>query len=230
MNVPNPLAQFLDAPDPVYGTGMDGDATLNGSSTVLGMIPVSNVYNMTRDMYFNNLTIGDGVRLQPDGFRIFVKNTLTLGSNSRIGFITGYTSILGSIAQGGGIGQAVTNSLGGASATQTATVPAASLGGSNYYRVPQQAIRGWAVSVVVPSPTFLRGGAGGVGQPGGGIVILAARYITVSSGTATISAPATAPAGGGVLLIVSSYESLPAAVSTDVTGQNPGTVHYMQLV
>lgn len=81
------------------------------------------------------------------------------------------------------------------------------------------------------TPTFLRGGAGGLAQPGGGVVIIAARYITgPTSGTAYIKAPATAPAGGGVILIVSSAASLPASVSTDVTGQNPGTVNYMQLV
>ena len=68
-------------------------------------------------------------------------------------------------------------------------------------------------------------------QPGGGVVILAARYISSpSSGTAYIKAPGTAPAGGGVILIVSSAPSLPAGISTDVTGQNPGTVNYMQLV
>jgi hypothetical protein len=45
-----------------------------------------------------------------------------------------------------------------------------------------------------------------------------------------MKAPGTAPAGGGVILIVSSAASLPANVSTNVTGQNSGTVNYMQLV
>lgn len=62
-------------------------------------------------------------------------------------------------------------------------------------------------------------------------MILAARYISgPGTGTAYIKAPGTAPAGGGVILIVSSSAALPANVSTDVTGQNPGTVNYMQLV
>ena len=104
-------------------------------------------------------------------------------------------------------------------------------GGSAYYQIPYQAIRGWAVSGGTPTITFLRGGAGGSGQPGGGVVILAARYFAgPSSGTASIAAPATAPAGGGVILIISTHPSLPSNISTSVTGQNPGTVNYMQLV
>lgn len=105
------------------------------------------------------------------------------------------------------------------------------MGGSKYYQIPHQAIRGWAVSASSTTPTFLRGGAGGSGQAGGGVVIVAARYITgPSSGTAYIQAPGTAPAGGGVIIAVSSHSAFPASISTNVTGQNPGTVYYMQLV
>jgi hypothetical protein len=75
------------------------------------------------------------------------------------------------------------------------------------------------------------GGAGGSCQYGGGVVILAARYIAgPSSGTGYIKAPASAPAGGGVILLVSSSSSLPASISTDVTGQNSGTYYYIQQV
>ena len=120
---------------------------------------------------------------------------------------------------------------GGASATQTVTAPIAGLGGSKYYQIPHQAIRGYSVTASNTTPTFLRGGAGGLLQAGGGVVIIAARNISgPSTGTGYIKAPGTAPAGGGVVLIVSSAVSLPANVSTDVTGQNSGTVNYMQLV
>ena len=230
LNAPSALSGFLDAPDPIYGTGTDGDATLDGSSTVLGMIPITNVYSMTSDLYFDDLIISNGVRLSPNGYRIFVKGTLSLGTNSIIGYNSGYATA-GSIGQGGAINTAVTHSLGGASLTQTVTGPIAGLGGSKYYQIPHQAIKGYAVSASNTTPTFLRGGAGGLAQPGGGVVIIAARYIAgPASGTAYIKAPATAPAGGGVILIVSSAISLPANISTDVTGQNPGTVNYMQLV
>lgn len=226
----NALANFLDSPDPSYGTGMDGSVTLDGTTTILSMAPSSSVYTMTRDIYCYNLTINASVTLKTAGYRLFVKNLLTLGASSVIGFTTGF-STAGSIAQGGAANTAVTHSLGGASSTQTATAPIAGLGGSTYYDVPWQAIKGYAVSATTTTPTFLRGGAGGTSQEGGGVVIVAARYISPpSSGSATISANATSPAGGGVVIIISTYATLPTGVTTSVTGNAAGTSKYLQLV
>jgi hypothetical protein len=221
---------LIDVADSIYGTGMDGDAILDGSTTVLGMAPSASVYSMTRDIYFDDLTINASVRLAPNGYRIFVKNVLTFaGNNAAIGFTTGYATA-GSIQQGGAAATAVTHSLGGSATGNTATAPTAALGGSDYYKIPHQAIRGYAITAS-GGPTFLRGGAGGTGQAGGGVVIIAARYIAgPSSGTASIAAPGTAPAGGGVILLVSSGAALPASITTNVTGQNSGTYNYMQLV
>lgn len=237
----NAFQSFIDSPDPVYGTGLDGNITLDGSSTVtLGdsttwAITSSNLYTATRDYYFNNLTINANVRLDPNGYRIFVKNLLTLNNGSIIGFNGGFSGT-GSIFGGGAAITGVSCSLGGngssspAGTTYTAVAPTAAQGGTNYFRVPRQAIQGYSLTAA-GGTNWLRGGAGGTSQSGGGIIILAARYIAGPvSGTATLRASATAPAGGGVILIVSSAASLPATVATDVTGQNPGTVNYMQLV
>ena len=223
-------AYYNESVDSVYGTGADGDATLDGTTTVLSMAPSSSVYSMTRDMYFNDLTINASVRLAPNGYRIFVKGTLKfMGNNSTIGYTTGY-STAGSIAQGGGLLEAVTHSLGGAATGYLATAPHSTMGGANYFKVPSQAITGYSITAA-GGPVFLRGGAGALGQVGGGIIIIAARYISgPASGTAYIKAPGTAPAGGGVILIVSSAETLAAGITTDVTGQNSGTVHYMSQV
>ena len=223
-------AYYNEGVDSVYGTGADGDATLDGTTTVLSMAPSSSVYSMTQDLYFNDLTINASVRLAPNGYRIFVKGTLKfVGTNSTIGYTTGF-STSGSIAQGGAASTAVTHSLGGSATGFTATVPHATMGGTNYFRVPTQAITGYSVTAS-GGPTFLRGGAGGVSQAGGGVIIIAARYISgPASGTAYIKAPGTAPAGGGAILIVSSAETLAAGISTDVTGQNAGTVYYMSQV
>jgi hypothetical protein len=223
-------AYFNEAVDSVYGTGADGDAVLDGTTTVLSMAPSSSVYTMTRDMYFNDLTINASVRLAPNGYRIFVKGTLKfMGTDSTIGFTTGY-STEGSIMQGGAAATAVTHSLGGSATGFTATAPHSNMGGANYFRIPRQAVTGYSVTAA-GGPTFLRGGAGGTAQAGGGVIIIAARYISgPASGTAYIKAPGTAPAGGGVILIVSSAETLAAGITTDVTGQNPGTVYYMSQV
>ena len=215
-------ATYLNLPDPVYGTGSNGDAIISVNTS------------LTSDMFYNNLTINDNITLTPNGYRIFVRNVLTLGSGSIIGYSTGYATA-GTIAQGGSTATAVTNSLGGASATQTVTAPTSALGGSQYYQQPLQAIRGWAVTAASTTPTFLRGGAGGASGAGGGVVIISARYITVTSGTAYFKAPGTAGAGGGgggVILIGSSASVLNSGVSTDVTGGtgcSAGTVNYMQV-
>jgi len=222
-------AYFNEAVDSVYGTGADGDAVLDGTTTVLSMAPSSSVYSMTRDMYFNDLTVNANVRLAPNGYRIFVKGTLRFGTSSIIGFTTGY-STSGSIMQGGAAATAVTHSLGGSATGFTATAPHSNMGGSTYFQVPHQAVTGYSVTAS-GGPTFLRGGAGGTAQAGGGVIIIAARYISgPASGTAYIKAPGTAPAGGGAILIVSSAASLAAGITTDVTGQNPGTVYYMSQV
>ena len=223
-------AYYNEGVDFVYGTGADGDATLDGTTTVLSMAPSASVYTMTRDMYFNDLTINTSCRLQPNGYRIFVKGTLKFGgTNATIGYTTGFATA-GSIAQGGGLLEAVTHSLGGSATGYLATAPHSTMGGATYFRIPRQAITGYSVTAA-GGPTFLRGGAGALGQVGGGIVIIAARYISgPASGTAYIKAPGTAPAGGGVILIVSSAETLAAGITTDVTGQNPGTVYYMSQV
>jgi hypothetical protein len=185
---------------------------------------------MTRDMNFNDLTINTSCRLAPNGYRIFVKGTLRfMGTDSTIGFTPGY-STAGTIAPGGGLISVVSHSLGGSATGYAATAPLAALGGAEYFQIPHQAITGYSITAS-GGPTFLRGGAGGVGQVGGGVVIVAARYIAgPASGTAYIKAPATAPAGGGVVLVISSSAALPAGISVDVSGQNPGTHYYMQRV
>ena len=224
-------AYYNEYPDAVYGTGADGDAVLNGTNsyTSIGISYSTSVYTMSRDVYLNDLTISANIRLNPNGYRIFVKNFLYFNSGSIIGFTTGF-STAGSIAQGGAAATAVTHSLGGSATGYTATAPTAAMGGSQYFQVPRQAITGYSITAS-GGPTFLRGGAGGSEQDGGGVVILAARYIAgPSSGTGYIKAPATAPAGGGVIITISSASALPASISTDVTGQNSGTSIYIQQV
>jgi hypothetical protein len=229
-------AYYNETTDSIYGTGYDGDATLDGTTTVLSMAPSASVYSMTRDLFFNDLTINTSCRLQPNGYRIFVKGTLRFaGANATIGYTTGY-STAGSIQQGGAttgsVGTSVTCSLGGsAAATYTATAPTAAQGGTQYWYQPRQAMLGYVINASNTTPVFLRGGAGGTTQAGGGVVIVFARYISgPASGTAYIKAPATSPGGGGVILVASSSSALPSGISTDVTGANAGTYVYMQQV
>jgi hypothetical protein len=59
--------------DAIYGNGSDGDATVNSDVTI------------TDDMYYNNLTITGTGFLRTNGYRVFVKNTLTINSGGQIG-------------------------------------------------------------------------------------------------------------------------------------------------
>jgi len=52
--------------DKIYGTGSDGNVVISANTT------------LTRDMYYNNLTVDFGRVLNTNGFRVFVKGTLTL--------------------------------------------------------------------------------------------------------------------------------------------------------
>ena len=216
------LSGFSDAPEPIYGTGSDGSVTFNGSSTVLSLAPSSSVYTLTRDIFCYDMTVSNSVRINPNGYRIFVKNLLTMGNASIIGFTTG-SAATGSIA-GGSITDA-SNSLGGSNDSYSAIPPTAALGGSDYYKQPLHAIRGYAITAS-GGPAFLRGGSGDGGTPGGGVVICAARYIVYSgTGTAAVfSAPATlgTGTGGGVVLTISTRVSLPSGVGVDVQGSSFG--------
>lgn len=60
-----------------FGPGLDGVATLDGSTTVLGMVPVAGVYTATRDLAFSTLTINNGVTLFMANWALMVSGTLT---------------------------------------------------------------------------------------------------------------------------------------------------------
>lgn len=235
----NAFAQFLDAPDSVYGSGADGSVTISSNTT------------LTSDRFYYNLTINANTVLNTNGYRVFVKNILTLNSNSTIGVGTANTYSMttgfsgsGSIAGGGGAGQAVTNSLGGNSASQSATAPSAAAGGtgdkttqSGYWYQPFQAVRGYAITASQTTPLFLRGGAGGASGAGGGVLLIAARYISPSqSGVSFMRATGASGSGGGgggIILVISTHAVLPSGITTDVSGGTScesGRVVYLQQV
>ena len=130
-----------------FGDGSDGDATCDGSTAVTGMTRSGSTYTTTRDVYFQNLTINLGKTLKPNGYRIFVQDTLTVngtierngnsGTNgtSNTGQVAGSTgglaggaladgylkgSLVGQIGQtGGDQNQAGTNGMNGNNTTNS---------------------------------------------------------------------------------------------------------------
>ena len=100
--------------DTVYGGGFDGNVVISSNTS------------LSRDMYYNNLTINTGVHLNTNGFRVFVRGTLIL--NGSIGVKNDISVSSGTVS--GNVtssGSSVTYSIGGAGSGTTATQIPASL-------------------------------------------------------------------------------------------------------
>jgi len=75
MTFHRPWWRFIGgSPDPyaAFGDGLDGDVIIDSS------------VSLSRDMYYNNLTILTGGELDPNGYRVFVKAKLTMSSGALI--------------------------------------------------------------------------------------------------------------------------------------------------
>ena len=98
-------------------------------------------------------------------------------------------------------------------------------------------MKGYAVTASQTTPLFLRGGAGGSTGAGGGVLLIASRYIsppvTGSANFLARGAAGSGGGGGGVILLISTYASIPSGITTNVTGGTScesGTVMYLQQV
>jgi hypothetical protein len=201
---------FTAVPDELYGSGADGNVTISANTTI------------TRDMYYNNLTIADGIHLNTAGYKVFVRNSLSLSSASAnqattsIGLKNG-SSAVGSLSSGG-LGS-VTNALGGASASYTVTPPSP----AEYFSLARNAVAGYVLNASQTTPLFLRGGAGNNTNYGGGVVVVCARKI---SGYGTIYATGFSSGsyvtGGGVVIYVS-QKARTSNITLDVSGYAIGT-------
>lgn len=67
-----------------FGDGNDGAGTADGSTALAGATLAANVYTLTRDVYYTNLTISTGVTIKPSGYRIFCTGTLTMNGTAAI--------------------------------------------------------------------------------------------------------------------------------------------------
>jgi hypothetical protein len=203
-------SSFTAVPDEIYGSGQDGNVTISSNTT------------LTRDMYYKSLTIADGVHLNTAGFRVFVRDSLSFSTDvankatTSIGLKNG-SSAIGTLSSGG-LGS-VTNSLGGASASYTATVPSP----AEYFSLARHAVTGYMLSATQTTPLFLRGGAGDNTNYGGGVVVVCARRV---SGFGTVYATGYSSGsyttGGGVVVYVS-QAIRSSAVDVNISGYASGT-------
>lgn len=156
--------------DSVYGTGSDGD------------VVVSSNISLSRDMYYNNLTINSGFHLNTNGYKVFVKGTLTLNGNIGVGRIN--TANTGTVSGQTALATSTTNSLGGnafsnaytASSIPTSVLNDISIAIFGYYFDSSSNIKivsggagganGVAGTVTPGAPGVVTPGTQGVVQPG----------------------------------------------------------------
>ncbi len=136
--------------DTVYGNGSDGTVVISntGTPTVI-----------TRDMYYDSLTVNSSCTLITNGFRVFVKGTLT--NNGTIGATVGYTTAISDGTVAGQSSTVETYSL-----SQTSTNPVA----LSLLNELESAITGYYVDNAATVRQFRGGdiGAAGTGAGAGG--------------------------------------------------------------
>lgn len=170
----------------IYGDGSDGDVTITSKGGEI---------SLSRDMYYQNLTMGSGGVLNTNGFRVFVRDTLTMSST-------------GHIHRDGNAGE----SNGDNPATQAAgTTQACAPGGFGGWSALASDGNGQSAGGISP------GGMGGGGEQGGdgnaawlpgdggvstnqavaGLQTIPSYYIGITRGTAVINITVKIGGGGG---------------------------------
>jgi hypothetical protein len=175
----------------LLGDGSDGSATFDGTTTILGLVPSSSTYTLTRDIMCTDITVNTGVTVKPAGYRIHcqgpVINNGTIsaaglpGSGGAGGSGTGNGSSGGGKAGGGGqtgAGSAGTAACGttngaagagGAGASGTAGAAGAGTAiPATWYKIPYAGILNGVLAGTAASNTLVSGAPGGGGGGGDG--------------------------------------------------------------
>lgn len=155
--------------DSVYGTGSDGTVVIASNTS------------LSRDMYYNNLTINVGTMLNTNGFKVFVKGTLTLNGNIGVG--SGDTANTNTVS-GQTSGQTSTNvSLGGNAFGNTYTASSIS---TDLLKDISTAVLGYYIDASSNTKVISGGAGGNVGNVG-----------TVTPGAAGTRTPGANGTGAG---------------------------------
>ena len=138
-----------------FGDGSDGN------------VSVSTPISLTKDMYYNNLTLTTGGQISTNGWRIFVKGVLDLR-----------TAVSGAIQNSGGAGAAGVGLFGGAAGTPTVQNTLGNGGSAGSGGTGSAGVGGTGTAssnVATNGGTCGASGAGGAGSGGAGAVGIAAR-------------------------------------------------------
>jgi len=178
--------------DSVYGTGSDANVVIASNTS------------LSRDMYYNNLTINAGTMLNTNGFKVFVKDTLTLNGNIGVGQAD--TANTGTVSGQASVLTSTTISLGGNAFGNTYT---ASTMSTALLRDVSTAILGYYIDTDSNTKVITGGAGGGHGiagtvTPGAAGTVTPGAVGTVTPGAvgfrtfATAGSGATAGGGGAL--------------------------------
>ncbi len=126
-----PPAPEPSNPGGIFGSGRQGTATFDGSTTILGLIPSGNLYTLTADIMLSAMTVNNGVTVCTAGYRVLVSGTLTCNgtihnngqnaSGQTAGGVTHGAAFFGTGTQGGN-GGALSTGNGGTASTRIPSV------------------------------------------------------------------------------------------------------------
>ena len=183
---------FLVERSRIFGSGADGTHTLTtgtsqsaktgDNSVTLFTNTASNVWTMQTDVYVQDLTINNSVTLETNGFRLFVKGTLTIGSSASSNAKIQNSGTTGNNGVDGGGSSGTAGGTGGAGGIG-GSLSAGSTGGS-----------GGAGGDGTDA-----GGAGGGGAGGtGGFILISAKTIinNCANGSGILTEGANGGSGG----------------------------------
>ena len=176
--------------DSVYGTGFDGTVTIASNTS------------LSRDMYYANLTVNSGVHLNTNGFRVFVKSTLTV--NGTIGVDASTTVSDGTVKGTTPIATSQSAGIGGSAFGSTYTVSQIP---SSLFNYVETAVLGSYVNAsgtVVPV-------AGGAGGGNGAAGTATAATAAGGAGAGQLSRNTLAPGGPGTAGTVGAAAPLASA-------------------
>lgn len=133
-----------------YGDASDGACNFDGTSTVLGLVPVGGVYTQNRTIYCSSITTTTpGTTLNTAGFGDFSTGACTIAASTTIG----------APGNAGGDGTASTGGAGGSGTPSAGSLAPGLAGGSG-------GANGNGSGTISGSNTFLAGSAGNGGNAG----------------------------------------------------------------
>ena len=183
--------------DSIYGKGFDGTVTVASNTS------------LSRDMYYANLTVNNGVHLNTNGFRVFVQGTLTL--NGTIGVNATTTVSDGTVKGTTPAATSQSAGIGGTAAGATYTVSQIP---SSLFNYVETAILGAYINASGTTVPVAGGAGGGAGAAGTATAATPAG----GAGSGQLSRNPLAPGGPGTAGTVGASAPLASAGAAGLGG------------